>query len=74
MSNDDPNAAEFETDTLALNYITQALSEVTGDRTEAEKRALQVSLSPRVMYAALCYIAESEPWETLTAAVRDALA
>jgi len=73
MSNHEDMSAEFATDTLALNYITQALSEVLGDRKAAEAQAFKVMANDRVMYAALCYIAESEPWETLTAAVQSAL-
>ena len=73
MSSSGCTPEEFATDTLALNYITQALSEVLGDRQAAEAQAFKVMADDRVMYAALCYIAESEPWETLTAAVRSAL-
>jgi hypothetical protein len=63
-----------EIDRLALEYITQAISETIGDREAAESQAVQLAAtSPRVMYAALCYISESEPWETLLAAVQSAL-
>ena len=63
----------FAMDALILNYVTQACSEVLGDRKAAEAVALEVSVNTRVEYAALCVIGESEPWETLVAAVRAAL-
>jgi hypothetical protein len=63
-------------DTAALSAIAEAITEVTGnddfDSTSAQAAQLAAS-SRRVMYAALCYTAGSEPRETLTAAVRDAL-